>query len=369
MHGPARRSAWLGAALIALGAALVTMPVLLPASASWGQAQLAQAPPPWRTRRQVRPAKPAPGLATAARHTAQAEPALGQVAVYLRIPKLDVAATVLQGTSDALLASAPGHEPQSVMPGATGTSVIVAHNLTFFRHIDLLRPGDTILAGTARGVFTLKVTRCLLVPAGSSLTNTLWPSLDLVACYPLNALYYTPDRFVVEATLVTASPAPAGSLGGLRATTPQFAATLPADLAALPLWLSDTGYAVGNATFHGGPSLQLTASGASWSLVAQSIRMFAATVRALGHASRAPFAGFGPAPVLQGLAGAGPWAVEPRAPLDVSVQLSAAGQPLTVTVSTPTARIVSHGQITAAAYAVTLLVRGDVLYLMRAGAA
>ncbi len=362
-----RRTSWLGAALITIGAALVALPLLMPYYSNWRQAQLAQAAAPWHAGRHPQAARAV--AVTAAPLPARAQPGTGQVAAYLRIPKIDVSATVLQGTSDALLASAPGHEPQSVMPGTPGTSVIVAHNLTFFRHIDALRPGDTVVAGTAQGVFTFKVTRSLVVPANSSLPNTTWPSLDLVACYPLNALYYTSDRYVVETALVSASPAPAGSVAGLRPGTPQFLATLPPKLASQPLWLSDTGYEVGSATFTGGPSLRLTASGASWSLVAQSIRMFAATVRALRVAAPSPLAGFGPDPAMQGLAGGGPWVVVPQAPLDVSIELGASGQPLAVTVETPLARVASPGGATKAPFAVTLLVRGGVLYLRSAGTA
>jgi sortase A len=367
MRASRHRTLWLGAALIALGTALVAVPLVLPAYATWRQAQLAQATAPWRPARRAQAARAGSRVAATASLASQPEPALGQVAAYLRIPKIDVAATVLQGTSDALLASAPGHEPQSVMPGTSGTAVIVAHNLTFFRHIDALRPGDTVVVGTAQGVFTFKVTRSLVVPANSSLPNTTWPSLDLVACYPLNALYYTSDRYVVETALVSRSPSPAGSLAGLQPNPPQFLATLPANLASQPLWLSDTGYEVGRATFSGGPSQRLTASGASWSLVAQSIRMFAATVRALQVATPSPLAGFGPDPAVEGLAGGGPWVVAPRAPLDVSIDLDAAGQPLAVTVETPLAHIASPDGATKAPFAITLLVRGDVLYLQRAG--
>jgi hypothetical protein len=95
--------------------------------------------------------------------------------------------------------------------------------------------------------------------------------------------------------------------------------------------------------------------------------MFAASVRALASASARPLAGFGPAPVLQGLTGTGPWTVAPTAPLDISVQLGASGQPLAVTVTTPAARIVTHARVTLAPYAVILLVHRGVLYLSRAG--
>lgn len=370
MRAKGRKRRLLGAALITIGAAVVALPFVLPAYAAWRQAQLASARPAWRAARDTARAGGASALASPAAPAGAAvavpaQPQVGQVAAFLRVPKIDLAATVLQGTADALLASAPGHEPQSVMPGSVGTSVIVAHNLTFFRHIDLLRPGDRIVAGTAQGVFTFEVSHSLRVAADSPLPNTPWPSIALVACYPLNALYYTPQRFVVEAKLVSASPAPAESLASLRPSPPQFLATLPSDLAQVPLWLSDTHLEVGQATFSGGPSLKLSASGASWSLVAQSIRMFAASLAALARPGASPLAGFGPGPALVGFAGPGPWRVEPEAPLDIAVQLNPSGVPVAVSVSTAAARVRGDGVARVAPYRVDLAVNGATLQLTR----
>lgn len=363
MAAPARRRfATLGAALIFLGAALLAFPLLFVGYGAFRQDQLAKAPAPWKPARV--PAATASLSAVPA--SAVPAPALGQVMAYLRIPHIGVGAAVLQGTSDAVLATAPGHEPQSVMPGAAGTSVIVAHNLTFFRHIDALRPGDLLLVGTAQGTFTFAVQRALVVPADSSLPNTAWPSLDLVACYPLDALYYTSQRYVVEAELVSASHRAVAGLRSLKTPPPQFVATLPASLASSGLWLSDTNFEVGSARFTGGPSLHVTATGASWSLTAQSIRMFTGTLRALAVGSPSPLAGFGPNPERTGLTGSGPWSIEPLAPLDVTVEMGASGLPVQVTVRTPRARIATGGHVTLAPYAVTLAVRGDVLYLKRA---
>lgn len=363
-----RRRVLLGAALIAAGTVLVASPALFAAYGSWRQTDLARAAAPWH---QPHVAAHSAPLRTTAQTPADPalvhQPATGQVAAFLRIPRIGVQATVLQGTSDLLLASAPGHEPMSVMPGAPGTSVIVAHNLTFFRHIDALRPGDAITVGTAEGVFTFAVQRSHVLPAGSALRNTSWPSLDLVACYPLDALYYTSQRLVVDAVLVRASRAPSPNLASLRAAPPQFLATLPKGLRSAPLWLSDTNLQVGIATFHGGPSLNLTASGASWSLTAQSIRMFSGVLRALSKNSASPLSGFGGSPRFTGLPGPGPWTVQPEAPLSVSVQLDSSGRPTEVTVEVPRARISSMGYVRTVPFSAVLAVQGDVLALSSAG--
>jgi sortase A len=273
---------------------------------------------------------------------------------------------VLQGTSDAILAVAPGHEPQSVMPGTPGTAVIVAHNLTFFRNIDLLRHGDPLTVQTAAGTFTFRVTGHRIVPADTSLPNTPRASLALIACYPLNALYLTPQRYVVFASLTRSTEAAAASLPDAAAPPPTFQATLPPALQKIPLWLSDTNLTVSSANFTGGSSTRLTASGGSWSLVAQAIRMFAGTLRALADGGSAPLAGFGPDPKLMGLTPPGPWVIRPAAGVAITTALRPDGSPSTVTVALPYATLLAGRLERSGSYATTLKVAQNRLYLLAA---
>jgi sortase (surface protein transpeptidase) len=48
----------------------------------------------------------------------------------LTIPALTLAAPVEEGTDDAELDVAVGHDPQSVWPGANGASVLLAHDVS-----------------------------------------------------------------------------------------------------------------------------------------------------------------------------------------------------------------------------------------------
>lgn len=193
--------------LLAIGIGL-----LLSASPLWGPRALEAAGraalPPTPASLSALPLRPTARLAgntsarpwQAAPRTAQ--PRIGHVAAMLKIPALGLNTPVIQGTSDSLLLLAPGHFSGSVLPGEDGTSVIAAHNATYFRHLASLRPGASIEVRTRQGVFWFRVQDAQVMPADSPVLNTPTPSLDLEACYPLDALYFTPNRYVVQAFLV-----------------------------------------------------------------------------------------------------------------------------------------------------------------------
>ncbi|MDA8065500.1 MAG: class D sortase [Thermaerobacter sp.] len=126
------------------------------------------------------------------------------VCCVLDIPRLHLRAVVLQGTTEAVLAQAPGHLPGSAAPGATGNMVISAHNVLFFRHLDLLRPGDPVYltVGGHRFVYVVHRSRVVPVDGGSIVMDPLPPTLTLTSCYPLDgAILHPPWRFVVTARL------------------------------------------------------------------------------------------------------------------------------------------------------------------------
>jgi hypothetical protein len=67
----------------------------------------------------------------------------------LSIPAIHLQAPVEEGTEDQELNVAVGHAPASVWPGAAGTSVFLAHDVSYFVHLDALKPGDVISYATA----------------------------------------------------------------------------------------------------------------------------------------------------------------------------------------------------------------------------
>lgn len=139
---------------------------------------------PWRLVPQTRVAKP------------------GTVVGQLSIPTLGLTVPILEGTTNSILLLAAGHLRNSVMPGQNGTSVVAAHNATYFRHLNRLKPRSPIIVTTKQGTFWFQVTHSVILPENSAVINTTAPTLDLEACWPLDALYFTPSRFVVQAVLV-----------------------------------------------------------------------------------------------------------------------------------------------------------------------
>src|SRR3984893_3096074 len=150
--------------------------------------------------------------------------------VLLEAPARGLVAPVLEGTGDVTLNDAVGHVPASVWPGHTGTTVLSAHNVTWFSRIDRLQAGDEIRYVTPCRTYTYRVTSHRVVPAGSPVYNTATPSIVLDTRYPLNALHLTRTRYLVYGTLTTISPTSVSRTR--RPGSPPFTVPVPAALAA-----------------------------------------------------------------------------------------------------------------------------------------
>lgn len=129
----------------------------------------------------------------------------GQLSGLLTIPALNLDAPVEEGTDDQELNVAVGHDPQSVWPGVDGAAVFLAHDVSYFVHLNELKPGDVITYQTACNTVKFQVSGQQVVPAGSAVSSTTDPSLVLDTCWPPNALFFTPDRLLIRATEVGAA--------------------------------------------------------------------------------------------------------------------------------------------------------------------
>lgn len=125
----------------------------------------------------------------------------------LEIPAIHLLAPVEPGTLQSTLAYAVGHVSVSPEPGQVGTAVFAAHDVTWFHRISSLSPGDTILYYSACQVLKYVVTAHEVVGHSYAIPN-LPAGLALFTCWPLDALWETSQRYVVQATLV----------GGYRST-------------------------------------------------------------------------------------------------------------------------------------------------------
>lgn len=184
-------------------------------------------------------------------------PQPGQLAGVLEIPALRLTAPVEEGTTDGTLAVAVGHDGTSVWPGSTGTSVLLAHDVSYFVHLDQLQPGDRIVYRTACTTVAYSVTGQQVVQQGTGVPNASTPTLVLDTCYPPNALFFTTQRLLVTATETsdgTSGSAGAGGVGAPSQGTTSYSVPAPAALVAQGLTLQQNEAPMGTMTLSGDTS-------------------------------------------------------------------------------------------------------------------
>jgi sortase A len=169
-------------------------------------------------------------------------------------PAIGLSAPVEAGVDDDVLNVAVGHVPGSAWPSQPGTTLLAAHDVSYFSGIDQLADGTQVRFTTPCDTYVYKVTGHQVVAAGSPIySNPAQSLLILETCYPLNALFITSQRFLVTASLVrvvvTRSPVPSTVEPPPSPTVPA-----PAPLAAQGLTLDNNEVQLGVLQFSGRPS-------------------------------------------------------------------------------------------------------------------
>jgi sortase A len=208
---------------------------------------------------------------------------------------------VLEGTGDVALNNAVGHVPASVWPGYTGTTVLSAHNVTWFSRIDRLKAGDEIRYVTPCRTYTYRVTSHRVVPAGYPVYNTAVPSIVLDTCYPLDALYLTSTRYLVYATLASTSPTSASP--NIRPGSSPFIVPAPEALAAQGLGLDQNEGPLGILRFAGSPSPGWRQTNAPLETEAAALTAYFGVIRSAEQGQRTWWADLAPSVPVSGAAG------------------------------------------------------------------
>ena len=124
--------------------------------------------------------------------------------IRVSIPKIELDAIVVEGTTRKQLNLGPGHLVETAQPGDNGNAVISAHRDTFFRHIYELNKGDEILVRRRGEVFRFQVTGKKIVdPSDVTVTKQTGDAqLTLITCYPTYYIGPAPERLVVFSKLI-----------------------------------------------------------------------------------------------------------------------------------------------------------------------
>jgi sortase A len=177
----------------------------------------------------------------------------GQLGGVLDMPKLNVTAPVEAGTDDAELNVAIGHADSTPWPGTPGTSVLLAHDVSYFAHLDQLTPGDTVNYQVGCATHVFHVVGHVIVKAGAPVPQLSGNGLVLDTCWPTNALFYTPDRYLVEAQEVSVQTSKTASNATPQQWATGYTAPAPPQLVAQGLTLSTNTQPMGVLQLTGTP--------------------------------------------------------------------------------------------------------------------
>ena len=121
------------------------------------------------------------------------------------IPRLDVSAVVIEGTSHKTLRRAVGHIAGTALPGQPGNVGIAGHRDTFFRPLRNVQQNDLITLTTSAGEYRYRVVSIKVVSPDDVgvLKADGSEILTLVTCYPFYFVGSAPERFIVRAERVT----------------------------------------------------------------------------------------------------------------------------------------------------------------------
>lgn len=243
----------------------------------------------------------------------------GMLAGVLTIPKLGVKAPVESGTTDGVLNDAVGHYDGSAWPGQHGTSVLLAHDVSYFGHLGSLQPGDQVSYQSGCTTYTFTVTGHQVVKDGAPVPSLPGTAVVLDTCWPTDALWYTPDRYLVEAVQSQVSVGnPATTTAQPRFAT-NFAGTASPALQATGLTLESNEEPMGTMSFQGSPSSEWSQSPAPLALEAAALADYFGGYHAATNRNSAWWSSVAPGVPMPGpLAGARP-GLSSAAPLDVTI--------------------------------------------------
>jgi sortase A len=127
--------------------------------------------------------------------------ASGAPLARLRLPRLDLAVMVAEGTGEEVLRRAVGHLAGSDLPGDSGHVVLAGHRDTFFRPLEAAEVGDIVEIDTGVESLAYRVSWIRVVEPTDVwvLEDPGYPALTLVTCYPFRYVGDAPQRFIVRA--------------------------------------------------------------------------------------------------------------------------------------------------------------------------
>ncbi|MCV9886461.1 class D sortase [Metabacillus halosaccharovorans] len=129
----------------------------------------------------------------------------GEKIGILSIPKLEKTLPIYEGVGEDILKKGIGHIPSTPLPGQQSNAVLSGHRDTFFRGLDRLKIGDSLIVTSNNKTYIFKIKKIRIVDKNDQTVIVPKPrsSLTLTTCYPFTYIGPAPQRYIIEAQLLT----------------------------------------------------------------------------------------------------------------------------------------------------------------------
>lgn len=124
-----------------------------------------------------------------------------QLIGILRVPKLNAALPIIEGTDEEDLEKGVGHYNGTALPGEGEQIVLSGHRDTVFVNFDKLEIGDLFIVELPEGSYSYEILSTEIVDADN--TTVIGAKgeevLTVTTCYPFGYIGNAPERFVFYA--------------------------------------------------------------------------------------------------------------------------------------------------------------------------
>lgn len=139
--------------------------------------------------------------------SSQVQHQLGEKIAYLIIPKIEKKYSVYWGTDDNVLKQGVGMFVSDVTttPSGNGHTVLSGHRDTVFIDLGELQVNDKLILEYDNKAYTYQMNRHWVTHAEDRtvIVQKDQPTLTLTTCYPFDYIGDAPDRYIIEASLVS----------------------------------------------------------------------------------------------------------------------------------------------------------------------
>lgn len=223
-------------------------------------------------------AKGAPVSSSAGTCTPQSGPGV------LSIPAIGLLAPVESGTADSVLSVALGHDSSTSWPGAGRSSLIAGHDVGFLSQDTKLVAGNTVNYIEPCGIVHFVVESHIISKPFQSIPMPANGGLILDSCWPTDALWYTPQRYLVIARYVSTSVGSAQTPGIPKPPSVP-SVKLPKGTLANQLSLATNPWPMGRLQISGSPSINWTQSQAALQVETSSLELLFALRHSIASAN------------------------------------------------------------------------------------